>query len=165
MPPTRATTDDGTAVLVRRYEPSDWDDLLAFYLEYPNRYRSLGTPPLDEAALRRWLRRMTDSGQNVLARIEGALVGHAVVYPADDPVPELAVYVDGSHHGRGIGTHLCESLLSVARAAGHEGVTLLVNRGNGAAIALYQKVGFETVDEGRFSLTMEISFDGDATDA
>jgi ribosomal protein S18 acetylase RimI-like enzyme len=68
--------------------------------------------------------------------------------------PELAIAVVPSARGRGIGKALLEALLRRARDAGHEGISLSVDKLNDGAIRLYEQHGFRRVGENETSLTM-----------
>jgi ribosomal protein S18 acetylase RimI-like enzyme len=72
----------------------------------------------------------------------------------DEGTPELAIAVVPSARGKGIGSALLDALLARAREAGHEAISLSVDRNNAGAIRLYQQHGFERVSESDDSLTM-----------
>jgi ribosomal protein S18 acetylase RimI-like enzyme len=78
----------------------------------------------------------------------------------DSRTPELAIAVVPSKRGRGIGEALLKELLERAREAGHERITLCVDRENEGAIRLYEKHGFERVGDDGASLTMVASIAG-----
>lgn len=73
-------------------------------------------------------------------------------YVSDD-VPELSIAVVPQARGRGLGTALIESALSVAAEADFERVSLSVD-GRSAALALYERLGFEHVGWEGTSMTM-----------
>ncbi len=97
-------------------------------------------------------------------------VGHAVLVPdTDEPGSitdpadyewELAIFVLQDYQGAGIGTELLAHLLGEASARGIDHVWLTVERWNGAAIRLYEQIGFETVGSESFDLEMSIRLDG-----
>jgi ribosomal protein S18 acetylase RimI-like enzyme len=72
----------------------------------------------------------------------------------DERTPELAIAVVPSARGRGIGSALIDALSVRAREAGHQAISLAVDRTNEGAIDLYRRHGFEAVDEGGDSVTM-----------
>ncbi len=98
-------------------------------------------------------------------------VGHAVLVPETDDSAvldapdayewELAIFVLQDYQGAGVGTALLSHLLGEATRVGIETVWLTVERWNGAAISLYEKVGFETVGTERFDVEMAIRLDAD----
>ena len=56
----------------------------------------------------------------------------------------VGMYVRGTHRGRGLGAALFRAAMAAARAdPGMRVVTLTVSEGNDAAIALYERFGFE----------------------
>lgn len=72
----------------------------------------------------------------------------------DAATPELAIAVVPNRRGRGIGDALLTALLGLAREAGHGAISLCVDRRNDDAIRVYQRHGFEPVDENEDTLTM-----------
>jgi GNAT superfamily N-acetyltransferase len=54
----------------------------------------------------------------------------------------IAMYVTPAARGRGVGAALVEAQLAWARDEGYERTTLMVNLANGAAVALYERLGF-----------------------
>ena len=81
----------------------------------------------------------------------------------DERTPELAIAVVPSARGKGVGSALLETLLAKARAAGHEAVSLSVDRDNEGAIELYERHGFEAVGSSDDSLTMLAHLSGAPT--
>jgi ribosomal protein S18 acetylase RimI-like enzyme len=77
--------------------------------------------------------------------------GYAFV---DERTPELAIAVVPNARGKGVGSKLLDALLARAREAGYPTVSLSVDRANAGAIELYQRHGFERVDEDQDSVTM-----------
>ena len=160
--------DDGPAV----------DALTEMYDAFDAADRAQGIPPSGETAIRRWLGPIVEHGLNVAAvpasvadtsRTDGEVpgyVGHATLVPdTDEPAAvtdlgsiewELAIFVLQSHQRAGIGTGLLENLLGHAATRGVEHVWLTVERWNGPAISLYERVGFETSSAERFDCEMSI---------
>jgi ribosomal protein S18 acetylase RimI-like enzyme len=74
----------------------------------------------------------------------------------DEATPELAIAVVPSKRGHGIGDELLQALLAKAEAAGYGRLSLSVEPGNPAR-KLYERHGFEVVDEGDEAWTMVAS--------
>jgi len=72
----------------------------------------------------------------------------------DEKTPELAIAVVPNARGKGVGSALLDALLARARAAGHETVSLSVDKKNLGAIHVYEEHGFSRVAESDDSLTM-----------
>jgi ribosomal protein S18 acetylase RimI-like enzyme len=72
----------------------------------------------------------------------------------DERTPELAIAVVPNARGKGIGSALLDALLVRAREAGHDAISLSVDKLNQAAINLYEQYGFEHVSEDDTSVTM-----------
>jgi [ribosomal protein S18]-alanine N-acetyltransferase len=85
--------------------------------------------------------------RRIVVAVDGdRVVGHAVLLAAGDIGDLTRVAVEGSRRRLGIASRLIDSLVDEARALGLEAVLLEVAATNRAAIALYGKHGFETVD-------------------
>jgi ribosomal protein S18 acetylase RimI-like enzyme len=72
----------------------------------------------------------------------------------DERTPELAIAVVPSARGKGVGSALLDGLLDRARVAGHESISLSVDKRNAGAIHVYEQHGFERVAENDDSVTM-----------
>ena len=81
----------------------------------------------------------------------GRLPGFGFV---DERTPELAIAVVPNARGKGIGSALLEALVARAREAGHDAISLSVDKLNEGAIHLYEQYGFERVSEDDTSVTM-----------
>jgi ribosomal protein S18 acetylase RimI-like enzyme len=71
----------------------------------------------------------------------------------DEQTPELAIAVVPSQRGHGVGDELLQALLQKARAGGYDRLSLSVEPGNPAR-KLYERHGFQVVDEGADAWTM-----------
>jgi RimJ/RimL family protein N-acetyltransferase len=95
---------------------------------------------------RRLRRSWTDREANLVAVVDGRVVGSLGISREDHPVTRhvatLGMFVADGWRGRGIGTALLEEALRWARAVGVEKLELTVYPGNEAAIALYRRSGF-----------------------
>lgn len=159
--PPRALTDrNGREVTIDPADAADRDDLLAMYLDFDPADRAQGIPPANESAIEAWLDTILgEDCLNVVAHCNGNVVGHATLVPDRKDEHELAIFVLQPFQGAGIGTHLVETLLGFGQAEGLDRVWLTVERWNDPAIALYRKVGFETVDAESFEIEMAISLE------
>ena len=148
----------GRAWTFRVGTDDDIDDLLEMYRAFDSADRAQGIPPSVDHRCRSWLETLCAEGHNIVAEGQNRLVGHVVFTAADDPEPELAVFVHPDYHNRGIGTELCKQAAAAAVEAGCETLMLHVEQKNRAAVAVYESLGFETVD-GEFGLEMALSLD------
>jgi ribosomal protein S18 acetylase RimI-like enzyme len=71
----------------------------------------------------------------------------------DADTPELSIAVADGWRGRGVGAALLGELVAMAQAGGRTGISLSVEREN-YAWRLYERFGFEVVDEVGGSFTM-----------
>ncbi|WP_312910542.1 GNAT family N-acetyltransferase [Natronosalvus caseinilyticus] len=175
-PPTTYTDPDGRDIEIGPLdlglgtgpEPADGalEALTRMYVQFDPADRAQGIPPTGEDRIRQWLEPLLEDGINVVARHEEGVIGHATLVPdVDDPETvedlsevewELAIFVLQAYQRGGIGTQLLEHLLGHAAERGVEWVWLTVERWNGPAIALYERVGFELCGTESFEQEMSI---------
>lgn len=156
-PPATFTDRDGREIAVRLASEDDIEPLVEMYLEFDAEDRAQGIPPVREDPIRTWLDTLlAPDALNVVALHGEDHVGHATLVSDADDSYELAIFVLHTHQGAGIGTELLERLLGYAQDEGVERVWLSVERWNNPAVALYEKVGFETSSSESFELEMAI---------
>jgi len=156
-PPATATDQDGREIEIRAAGAKQEDELIDMYRDFHPEDRAQGIPPIREEPLRDWLDVLLEADcLNVVAFHGDDAVGHATLVPDERDEYELAIFVLRPYQGAGIGTRLVEHLLGHAQAAGIERVWLTVERWNDPAIALYEKVGFETTSSESFEMEMAI---------
>jgi RimJ/RimL family protein N-acetyltransferase len=140
------------AVRVRPAEPGDAAQLVALasaigaepegWLLADSRWRSVG----DERRYIRALLRYADAAL-LVAESDDELVGRLSItrdpHPASSHVADLGLMVAASHRRRGIGSTLMQGAEHWARRAGIAKLELHVFPHNAAAIALYEKLGYE----------------------
>ena len=104
-------------------------------------------------AYRRRFRRRSDDEIDLVAILDGRLVGHVNVqrerHPVTRHVASLAIAVAADVRGHGIGGRLMEEAIAWSERAGIEKLVLAVYPHNEAAIALYRRFGF--IEEGRLA--------------
>jgi ribosomal protein S18 acetylase RimI-like enzyme len=142
-----------------------FDALVRMYRDFPTEKRSFGLPPRDVAEIEAWVRQLSERGRNFVAVTDGTVVGHVAYTPVSADQPDFIVFVDPDHQGRGIGTALNYHAIARARAEQIDGFTSYVERDNDEAIALYEKVGFETYSRNRTTIKMGMDLEADADDA
>lgn len=64
----------------------------------------------------------------------------------DDDTPSFAISLYNDYRGQGIGTRLMKEMLSLLKMQGFKKASLAVQKVN-YAVCMYEKVGFQTVDE------------------
>ena len=106
-----------------------------------------------EAAFEHKIEALSTKGAYLVAEVDGAPVGHALLEPLGldsmEHVFTLTIVVHPGHLGLGIGTALMSALLQWAdRTPAVEKIELRVRETNRRARALYAYFGF--VEEGRF---------------
>ncbi len=92
-------------------------------------------------------------GDNALvAEIDGKVIGAVWTRimndygHVDDETPSFAISLYKDHRGKGIGTQLMIRMLDVLKKQRYTKASLAVQKAN-YAVRMYEKVGFETVDE------------------
>jgi ribosomal protein S18 acetylase RimI-like enzyme len=103
----------------------------------------------------------------VIASDKGQPVGAAWLrtMPASDPgygfvdesIPELGMGVLASARGVGVGSRLLAAIIDAARSREITAISLSVERDNAAARRLYNRFGFQPVDEVGGSFTMMLA--------
>lgn len=86
-----------------------------------------------------------DFSELELLLVDDHPVGFVVYWLVADEVHLLNVVVDAAARGRGHGERLVRRVISVAEEMGAEQVCLEVRVGNGAAIRLYERIGFRVM--------------------
>ncbi len=74
---------------------------------------------------------------------QGELKGCGVV---DEHTPEIAIALFEEYRGKGIGTQMMEQMIALMKSEGYAQVSLSITKGN-PAIRLYERLGFQTIDE------------------
>ena len=88
----------------------------------------------------------------LVAEVDGKIAGAVWVRimddygHVDDQTPSLAISLYPEYRGQGIGTQLLNRMLDMLRQKGYPQVSLSVQKEN-YALRMYQKAGFETVEE------------------
>lgn len=77
----------------------------------------------------------------------------------DDDTPSIAISLYSEYRGKGIGTSLMKGMLALLREHGYRRASLSVQKEN-AAHRLYQRLGFQSVEEKEEEYIMVIALDG-----
>ncbi len=99
------------------------------------------------------------SDMGFVAEVDGTLVGAVWVRimndygHIDDDTPSFAISLYKDCRGVGIGTKLMEKMLDELKDKGYRQASLAVQKEN-YAVKMYQKVGFEIVDENQEEFIM-----------
>jgi RimJ/RimL family protein N-acetyltransferase len=139
-PPSRA------AVAVRPAGPADVDGLVDMLVAVAGEGRWIGTEAPVDVERRR--RRMVDDVEGsdaivLVAEAGGELVGQLGLHLARYGVADLGMLVAEGWRGRGVGAALLAEAVDRARKAGAHKVALQVWPHNTAALALYERFGFQ----------------------
>lgn len=130
---------------VRPAVPEDLDELLDGYEAVAaERIHIGGEAPVDrERRGAAWLDTMDPStpGTSFVAEVDGRIVGQLGV--SGEGRVEIGMWVAPEWRGKGVGTALMNAALDYARTHGAYKISLEVWPHNAAAIALYEKFGFE----------------------
>lgn len=90
--------------------------------------------------------------RGLVAELEGKVIGAVWARiindygHIDDETPSLAIALYKEYRGLGIGTNLIKDMIALLRSNGYKRTSLAVQKANYALI-MYQKAGFEIVDE------------------
>jgi len=138
----------GPSFVVRPATADDLDPLVELFAAVVDEGLWLGAePPPDTAGQRRRLREQMEAGRagGSLVAVSvgsGPVIGHVTLDVAPYDVASLAMIVDASWRGRGVGGALVEEAIGWARRRGAHKLTLEVWPHNHAARRLYRRHGF-----------------------
>ena len=136
----------GPQVTVRRATAADADAVVAMLVEVAGEGRWIATEaPVDVEQRRRRLVEDIEREDAIVlvAEAGGQPVGELGLHLARYGVADLGMAVAAGWRGRGIGSALLAEAIDRARAAGAHKVALQVWPHNSAAIALYERFGFQ----------------------
>lgn len=134
------------AVEVRPARSEDLDTIVDLYVEVADEGRWIGAEsPVDRHQRRQWLADSLNSEHALVlvAETERGIIGQLAIGFASSGVAELGMLVASGWRGRGVGSALLRESIDWARAAGAHKIALQVWPHNTAAIALYEKFGFQ----------------------
>lgn len=139
------------APLIRTAAEADAAALLAIYAPYVEHTAvsfELDPPTVEQFAAR--IRKSLDGWTWLVAEVDGQCAGYAYgtrhrERPAYSRTVETAVYLDGRHHGRGLGRALYGELLDRLGAMGFHRAVAGITLPNPASVALHEGLGFERV--------------------
>jgi RimJ/RimL family protein N-acetyltransferase len=135
-----------TEVVVRPAREQDLDAIVELFVEVAAEGRWIGTePPVDRDRRRRRLAETLDQEREVVlvAEAGGRIIGQLGMDLAGYGVADLGMLVSEGWRGRGVGSALLRAGIEWARGAGAHKVALQVWPHNAAALALYEKFGFQ----------------------
>ena len=131
--------------------------LMEMYRFFSPKPASLGVPPEDHQTCDKWVKRLFEIGENVLAWRGNSPIGHAALVPdRNGKSGEFMVFVHQAYRQFGIGTELTRFTLEKARGLGFDSVWLTVALTNFVAIKLYRKFGFAFCDAEPYERTMMV---------
>jgi RimJ/RimL family protein N-acetyltransferase len=136
----------GTGLSVRPATLDDVDALVAMLVEVAGEGRWIGTEaPVDVEGRRERMVREVEGDDTIVlvAEAGGEPVGQLGLHLARYGVADLGMVVAPNWRGRGVGTALMAEAVERARAAGAHKIALQVWPHNAAAIALYERFGFQ----------------------
>jgi RimJ/RimL family protein N-acetyltransferase len=134
------------AVTVRQATVADVDAMLELLVAVAGEGRWIGTEaPVDVDRRRRRMVEELEAGSaiHLIAEAGGEPVGQLGLRLAGYGVADLGMLVAAGWRGRGVGGALLAAAIEQARAAGAHKVALQVWPHNTAAIALYERFGFQ----------------------
>ncbi|MBO7448773.1 MAG: GNAT family N-acetyltransferase [Clostridiales bacterium] len=155
-------------VLIRRLRDDEADVLRAFIYEAIFIPEGVTPPPrdiIDQPELRVYT---DDFGSRkgdlcLVAETNDKIVGAAWTRimndygHVDDETPSFAISLYKECRGKGIGTSLMRGMLDLLRNEGYKQASLAVQKAN-YAVKMYEKVGFEIVDENEEEYIMICKF-------
>lgn len=130
---------------IRRAVEDDWDGFRAHFESVAAEGRWIGTElPIDWDARRPGFDRAVAGDRAVMVVVDdgGTIVGHLALYVQAGRA-DLGMALSEGYRGAGLGRRLLEQGVAWAREAGAHKVVLEAWPHNAAALALYERCGFE----------------------
>jgi ribosomal protein S18 acetylase RimI-like enzyme len=129
-------------------------------------WRSAGL--VEDASLWRYVAGWGRRGDAAVIALEGGFPVGAAWYRlftddepgfgyVDDQIPVCAIAVVPSRRGHGIGSELLDALIGLAREQGYQGLSLSVADDDSGAMRVFEKHGFEKVEQTDHSWTMRLN--------
>ena len=134
----------GSPFEVTAYGAGDYSVLVEMYDSFSPKAKYQGMPPLKKETRRKWIEKLLDTGENLLAWRGDWAIGHVVVIAdtrAEDG--EFLIFVHQADRNLGVGTQLARSVLEKSKDLGLKKIWLMVGAYNFTAIRLYKKCGFD----------------------
>ena len=134
----------GSPFEVTAYGAGDYSVLVEMYDSFSPKAKYQGMPPLKKETRRKWIEKLLDTGENLLAWRGDWVIGHVVVIAdtrAEDG--EFLIFVHQADRNLGVGTQLARSVLEKSKDLGLKKIWLMVGAYNFTAIRLYKKCGFD----------------------
>lgn len=149
---------DARSVMIRDYEPKDFEGMLTMFAGLSKETLRFGLPPYDRARFERWVSGL-GGGVLLLAFDSSKVVGVSCIfgrgYSRLRGLGGFFIYLLQGYHNQGLGTFLTKTTLGEAKRIGFHRVGLEVVADNAIAVRAYEKAGFTV--EGR----MRDAFFGD----
>ena len=144
-------------MILRKIENSEIDLLRDFLYEAIFIPEGVDPPPrdiIDQPELRLYYEGFGNSKADnaIVAEDDGKVVGAVWTRimndygHVDDDTPSFAISFYKEYRGQGTGTELMKEMLELLKTQGYKKASLAVQKAN-YAVRMYEKVGFEVVDE------------------
>lgn len=159
------------AYQIVKLAPKDWQRYRQIRLEsllvepqaFSSSYENVVQRPASH-----WQQRLQEAQEGkrsclLFARETDRIIGIIGAYRGDDSdaVEIISVYVAQDRRGQGVAAALMQAMLEeVSRCGAFRKAVLTVNTGQAAAVALYQKYGFQIVGETRGMMGDGITYSG-----
>ena len=144
-------------MILRKIEKNEIDLLRDFLYEAIFIPEGVDPPPrdiIDQPELRLYYEGFGNAKADnaIVAEDDGKVVGAVWTRimndygHVDDDTPSFAISLYKEYRGQGTGTELMKEMLELLKTQGYEKASLAVQKAN-YAVRMYEKVGFEVVDE------------------
>jgi RimJ/RimL family protein N-acetyltransferase len=154
----------GSPFVIRLYQDDekDYPAISELYRKFEPKELSQGLPPRLEHKRDEWLRYVVNEGINILAVMDGKVVGHAALFEMErEKSCEYLVFIHQDYQNRGIGTALTQLMRELVREMGYSQIWLTVEARNFKAIHVYEKVGFCFVGPRDIECVMMLALQGE----
>ena len=160
--PTEVRTRKGRTLTVRVYSSGDFETLVEMYSNFEPKRVAQGLPPPDAPRISRWLDKLQNSSQALLALDGKKIVAHTVLCPIRQDEVEFTIFVHQDYREEGLGTVLSELTLAWAFEMGLTKVFLTTELSNYRAIGLFRKLGFRSASHDGDECEMRLDLSADS---
>jgi L-amino acid N-acyltransferase YncA len=141
------TLKDGVRVLFRPLTPDDRDGLLRLFVPLNPEDRTSVRDDITEEVVHSWIERLDyDHVLPIVAEVHGEIIGEGTLHygkGAHRHVAEMRIFLARAWRRRGVGTHLIQTMLELARRLGLHIIIAQIVASQTHVIKAFASKGFE----------------------
>ncbi len=141
------TLKDGVRVLFRPLIQSDYEGLVALFAPLSTEDRETMRQNVDEAVIRGWIESLDyDKVLPIVAEVRHEIIGQGTLHYGQGPyrhIADVRIFLAKAWRRRGVGTHLLQTLIHLARRQGLQILTAEVIASHTHVIKAFEALGFQ----------------------